>query len=328
MDSSVFDTAIAFIRRNENFVITAHETPDGDAVGAEIGAYNSLRSLGKNAKIINADPTPRIFEYIDSEQVISNLSDAAAVPQSLSDWCLLILDSNDINNIGAIREVILENVSEYFIIDHHEQDVSLRNGNLIVAQASSTCEVLYDLFKGLGVSYDLPTAIALFSGIVYDTGSFIYPKTSIDTFRIAEDLARIGVEPNYVYSKMYESNTVSSLLLQSLVLSTLTLHYDDQVAVQRLTSSALETSGAPFEEAQTLINVPLKSERIKVSIFFKENMEGILRCSMRSKGNIDVASIAKQYGGGGHKTAAGFKSRFPLEEIEKKVLENVRRFFL
>ena len=113
-----------------------------------------------------------------------------------------------------------------------------------------------------------------------------------------------------------------------MVLATLVLHFEDQVAVQRMTKDTLAASGAPYVEGQTLINMPLKSESIRVSVFFKENEAGILRCSLRSKGEIDVASIATEYGGGGHKNAAGFKTTLPLDEIERKVLEDLKRYFV
>jgi phosphoesterase RecJ-like protein len=170
-------------------------------------------------------------------------------------------------------------------------------------------------------------ANSLYTGIVYDTGSFIYPKTSAETFRIAHELVKTGVEPYYIYSRIYESNSVSALQLQAKVLSSLELLFDQQVAVLTMTHGDIVQCGALYEEADTLINIPLKSERIKVSLFFKENETGILRCSLRSKGDINVAEIAQHYGGGGHKTAAGFKSKYPLETIKQKVLDKLARYF-
>lgn len=322
----MIENAVSFIRRNTHFYLTAHETPDADAIGAECATYHALKQLGKDVRIINADQTPRIFRFIDTNGSVEVLDDSFENAW-MGEWCLLILDSNDTNNIGGVRDVILNNTAEYCIIDHHEENGSPAKGNFIRGDASSTCEMLFEVFETLGVTITEEIALALYAGIVYDTGSFVYPKTTSNTFRIARVLIEAGVRPNYVYSKMYESNTVSSLLLQSMVLATLTLHYQERVAVQRMTKDALTTSGAPYEEGQNLINIPLKSESIKVSVFFKENESGVLRCSLRSKGDIDVAAVAGEYGGGGHKNAAGFKSDFALDEIEKKVLEELKRYF-
>jgi bifunctional oligoribonuclease and PAP phosphatase NrnA len=318
------DAATACIERNTLFFLTAHETPDADAIGAECALYYGLRQIGKEVRILNADPTPRIFAFIDEENVVEVLGDNVD-HGVVGESCLIVLDANDINNIGAVRQVILANASEYLIIDHHEEDGSLAKDNLIDGDASSTCEIIYHVLAGLGVEMTTTIAQALYAGIVYDTGSFIYPKTSAETFGIAQALVQAGVEPYSVYTKMYESNPVSSLRLQTLVMATLTLHIEDNVAVQRMTKEALSASGAAYEEGQTLINGPLKSAQIRVSVFFKENESGVLRCSLRSKGDIDVAAIATGFGGGGHRNAAGFKSGLPLVEMEAKVLELLAR---
>ncbi len=321
------EDAVSFIRRNSRFFLTAHETPDADAIGAECATYHALKQLGKEVRIVNADPTPRIFRFIDSDGSVEVLDDSFDNTE-IKKSCLLILDSNDINNIGDVRDVILQSVGEYFIIDHHEEDGTLGKDHFIRGDASSTCELLFEVFELLEITITQQIAVALYAGIVYDTGSFVYPKTSSKTFEIARSLVEAGARPNFIFSKMYESDTISSLLLQSMVLATLTLHYQNRVAVQRMTKETLIASGAPYEEGQTLINVPLKSENVRVSIFLKENEAGVLRCSLRSKGDIDVAAIASEYDGGGHKNAAGFKTALALDEVERKVLENLKRYFV
>ena len=322
-----FQGIIDFIEANDRFILTAHETPDGDAIGSETALYRVLLKLGKQVRIYNADEMAGKYLFIDPDKAVQVLTEDCGLPEDLSEWVLIILDTNDTNNIGNVSSSVLPGVKNYFIFDHHESGENIVTGNLIESDASSTCELLYELFTEIGVEIDLETAQALYVGIVYDTGSFIYPKTTAKTFHIAEALVSMGVSPNHVYAKIYESNSISSLMLQSRVLSSLELYYDDGVAVQTMLKETLIECNAIFEEADTLINIPLKSEKIRVSVFFKENREGVLRCSMRSKGNINVAEIAQLYGGGGHKTAAGFKSSFPLETIKDKVLEMLKPYF-
>lgn len=323
-----FQGVIKFIETHDNLILTAHETPDGDALGSESALYRVLRNLGKQVLIFNADEMAGKYGFIDPEGAIRVLTEDVLPPDNLDEWVLIILDTNDIHNIGCVSDRILPKVQDYLILDHHESGESIAMGNLIESDASSTCELLYELFTEMGADIDFDTAQALYVGIVYDTGSFIYPKTTAKTFRIAEDLVSKGVSPNHVYAKIYESNSISSLMLQSRVLSSLELFYDEHVAVQTMLKETLASCNAIFEEADTLINIPLKSEDIKVSVFFKENYEGVLRCSMRSKGNINVAEIAQLYGGGGHKTAAGFKSAYPLESIKEKVLDMLKPYFI
>ncbi len=287
-----------------------------------------LGQLGKDAIIINADPSPRIFSFIHRHCEVRILGDSSAVPSDVEDRALIILDVNDTGNIGNLSTLVLPRVREHFILDHHEHDGVRRSKTFIAADASSTCELVYDLLGELDGAISFETATALYAGIVFDTGSFIYPKTSSRTFEIARRLVQIGVVPNEVYSRMYESNSVSALLLQAKVLATLELHHANHVAVQKMLLSTIEEAGATYEEGQALINTPLRSESVKVSIFFKQNEEGILRCSLRSKGDIDVAQIAQANGGGGHKTAAGFKCRDSVEETQAMLLEKLRPYFV
>jgi phosphoesterase RecJ-like protein len=316
--------AIDFLNRTQRFIITAHETPDGDAIGSECAMVRVLRAMGKDARILNADPTPRKFTFLDADRMVGVLESPDQLPADIGDYALLMLDTNDVQNIGSVATLVLPRVREHFIIDHHEMEVDLLAGNCIQKSASSTAEILYQLFRELKVDIDFETAQALFTAIVYDTGSFIYPKTTSLTFEIARDLVARGVEPNLVYARIYESNSISALVLQSRVLATLELAYDSHVAILTMRRQMILESGANYEEADQLINIPLKSEEIRVSVFFKENTDGLLRCSMRSKGNINVAEIAQAFGGGGHRTAAGFKCRDSLEETKRIVLEKLR----
>lgn len=322
-----FGGIIDFLKRTDKYIITAHETPDGDAIGSECAMFRVLRGMGKTVFVFNADPTPKKFKYLDPENVISVLERESQLPADLEEFALLMLDTNDTHNIGQISSMVLPRVREHFIIDHHERDEDILAGNYIQKSASSTAEILFQLFKEMGVALDFQIAQALYTAIVYDTGSFIYPKTTARTFEIARDLVDKGVEPNAVYSAIYESNSISALILQSKVLATLELLFDSRVAVLTMRKEMIIESGAIYEEADQLINIPLKSEDIRVSVFFKENTEGLVRCSLRSKGNINVAGIAQSFGGGGHKTAAGFKCKDPVEDTKRVVLEMLQGNF-
>jgi phosphoesterase RecJ-like protein len=322
-----FEHLARFLRRHDRFVITAHETPDGDAIGSEVAALRALRRMGKRAVIVNADPSPFNFAFLDpgSETVV--LAHAGKLPDDLAESALLVLDVADPTNIGAVSSLVLPRVRDFFYVDHHEITGLDPRHNYVDRDASSTCEILYRLFAELGLAIDYEIAQPLFVGIVYDTGSFVYPKTTASTFGIAQRLVEAGISPNEIYSRIYECRTISFLKLQARVLATLEFHYGYGVAVQTMTAETIRESGSAYEEAQTLINTPLSAEKVKVSLFFKENLEGLVRCSLRSKGDIDVAAIASDYRGGGHRTAAGFKLDRPLEVVKPEVLQKLAVYF-
>ncbi|MBN1524366.1 MAG: bifunctional oligoribonuclease/PAP phosphatase NrnA [Spirochaetales bacterium] len=323
----VLQPIVEFIRSHDKFILTAHETPDGDAIGSECAMGRILAQLGKTVHIFNSDPIPRKFMFVDADRKVTTLRSKSQLPKDLNEYALIILDTNDTNNIGKVAELVLPEVSEYFIIDHHDIEIDIQSGNLVQKNASSTAEILYHIFREMAVSIDYETAIALFTAIVYDTGSFVYPKTSAFTFQIATEMVQIGVNPNLVYSKVYECNSISSVILESKVLSTLELLHNNSIAIQIMTKETILNSGGKYEEADQIINIPLKAEAVRVSIFFKEDLEGLMRCSLRSKGDIDVAEIARSFSGGGHKNAAGFKCREPIAAVRQKVLDKVKEYF-
>ncbi|MBN2873489.1 MAG: bifunctional oligoribonuclease/PAP phosphatase NrnA, partial [Spirochaetales bacterium] len=141
------------------------------------------------------------------------------------------------------------------------------------------------------------------------------------TFEVALDLVHRGADPAAIHRALYESASTSVLLLRKAVLSTLELHAENRIAIQHMTREMLADTGSTSQDSEGLINVPLQAADVAVSVFLKENEEGLLRCSLRAKGGVNVAQIAQSFGGGGHRSAAGFKSPFPLETIKSRVLE-------
>ncbi len=322
-----FKPLIDFIARHKKIIICAHESPDGDAIGTEYAFLQALKHMGVEAKVINNDPTPSNFLFVDPTNEISYLKTDKDVPKNVEDYALIIVDTNDTNNIGAVSTLILPKVKEHFIIDHHESGPDDIGENLIYKEASSAAEIIYQFIEKMKIPIDLKIANALFMAIVYDTGSFIYPKTSAITFQIAHDLVSKGVNPNYIYTQVYETDSTPSLILQSKVLATLELTLDNRVAIMTMNKEMLDSTGAVYDEGRTFINIPLKANKILVSVFFKQNEKGVLRCSLRSKGDIDVCEISREYGGGGHKNAAGFKFDTTLEDMREKLLNKLTKYF-
>ena len=184
-----YETVRNFLNRYGKFILTVHETPDGDALGSQYAMLRALDKLGKTARIFNADPAPGKFSFVAAEGVFKVLKGAEELPADIEDYCLLILDVNDINNIGNVSRLVLPRVKEYFIIDHHDSETDTLSGNLIQQSASSTAEILFQVFREMNIEIDFDMAQALYMAIVYDTGSFIYPKTTALTFDIARQQA-------------------------------------------------------------------------------------------------------------------------------------------
>jgi phosphoesterase RecJ-like protein len=310
-----------FFKKYDSFILTTHEGADADGLGAELVFARLLANMEKKVRILNAETRAERFAFMDPEGKLETWEGEkhGDLPENSA---LVILDTADEYNIGCMKDMI-GRVRETFVIDHHEPNPFSSLSGLIDPTASSTCEIAVEAAQAAGIALDGDTAMAAYAGICHDSGFFAYPKTTIRTFKAALALIEAGVLPSKIYRELNESAPLGALLLQKQILSTLEIHAQGKAAVQILRKEDLYSTGANLEDAESSINVPLKAGGIQVSILIKENREGKIRCSLRSKGLVNVSKIAQQFGGGGHITASGFKTSFTIEETLKKVLEKV-----
>ena len=320
-NSPMLDHLLAFIDKYRSFILTTHDPADADGLGAELIFAAILKSRKKKVKIINAGPIPELFLFMDPKRLIEQW-DAAAHSALFEKSALLILDTSDEYNIGAIRGVIAR-ARDIFVVDHHEPKPLSTLGGLIDSSSAATCELAVEIAGAIGLTLDTDTARAAYTGMVYDTGFFAYSKTTLRTFTAARALIERGAVPYDVYRRLNENASIGALLLQKQVFSTLELYAGGTVAAQLMRKEDLAATGANFEDAEDFINIPLRAREVTVSILVKENTEGKVRCSLRSKGRVNVSKIAQVFGGGGHVSAAGFRSDKNIEETLKDVIERI-----
>ncbi|MDR1900253.1 MAG: bifunctional oligoribonuclease/PAP phosphatase NrnA [Treponema sp.] len=315
------ERVLEFIKRNDSILLTTHDGADADGLGAELVFHRIIEKMGKRARIFNAAPMAECFSFMDPGEIVE-IWDETAHGALAERSALLILDTSDEYFIGDLRK-ILNRTRENFALDHHEPSPFSTLKGLCDSTASSTCELAVEIAERAGISLDKDTATAAYAGIVYDTGSFAYTKTTARTFRAALSLIEAGVIPYRTWSALNESGTTESLLLRKRIISGMEIRANGKAAVLIMRREDLESTGACFEDAEAFINVPLRARDIAVSIMIKENDEGKVRCSLRSKGTVNVSKVAQMFGGGGHVTAAGFRSNFSIDETLKQVLERV-----
>ena len=309
-----------FLKKHNSVVITTHENPDPDGIGAEMVFSQISKSLGKQPFIVNAVPTPEKYRFLDPENKILVWNEVQAkLPNKAA---LVILDTSDECNIGRLKE-FMPRSGEIFLIDHHEHNEFWPFDGYVDTKASSTCELAVELAIEAGIKLTLENAAAAFAGIAYDTGFFAYTKTTARTFKAAQTLVETGVIPYKIYQELTENSSIASLQLEKAVLSTLEILGNGRIAVQILRCEDLERCEATLEDSDYFINKPLKCKSVEVSILIKENHEKLVRCSLRSKGKVNVARLAQYMGGGGHITAAGFKSKVGIKETLEEVLIKV-----
>lgn len=326
----MFDSILDFFNRHQSFVLTTHDHPDADGLGSELVLSSILKQQGKNVRIINSSTVPVNLRFLinpnpvtpadtEFEQWNSAMLTSGEHSSFLEKSAMLILDTSDEFHLGPVREA-LKKTKEVFIIDHHDQKPSTKLTGFVDAAASSTAEISVELACCMGVELDPHTATAAYAGIVFDTGFFSYPKTTIKTFKAAIKTLEWGSIPNIIYKQLMENSSCSAILLQRQALANLEFFADKKIAMMVLRHEDFVTASAEFEEVENTVNIPLKAREVEVSLLLKEKSTGEIFCSLRSKGNVNVSKVAQVFGGGGHVTAAGFRSFESMEDIVKKLL--------
>ncbi|MEA2084553.1 MAG: bifunctional oligoribonuclease/PAP phosphatase NrnA [Thermodesulfobacteriota bacterium] len=302
----------------ENFVIAGHIFPDIDALGSQLALGNILESLGKNVLLYSEAVVPKRYNFMPgSDRLIT----------STLEWdsfdCAIALDCGDRFRLGKEMDNFLR-IQPLVVIDHHSGHQEFGDFRWVEGDRSSTGEMVFDLAQALNGSISYDTAYCLYAAIVSDTGSFKYSSTTAETFRVAKELLEKGVKPSDVAAKLFDNFTVNRLHLLMSVLDTMEFYEDGRISVIHVTLEMFSSTGANQGDIESFINYPRSLEAVKVAVFLKESDDGLVSASLRSKGAwCDVAEVAKRFGGGGHKHAAGFKKDSTISDVRDKLLPEI-----
>ncbi|MEJ2690070.1 MAG: bifunctional oligoribonuclease/PAP phosphatase NrnA [Deltaproteobacteria bacterium] len=297
-------------------LIVTHVYPDGDALGSQLALGAILEGLGKKVVLFGEEKVSHLYDFLPgSDRIATTLADFEAFD------CIVALDCGDALRLGREMNRLLQ-IHPFVVIDHHIGHKDFGDLRWVDPQRGSTGEMVFDLAEAMGSEISYAAAFCLYAAIVSDTGSFKYSSTSARTLRIASELIGRGVEPAKVAGRLYDNYTVSRLELLKNVLDTLQLDGDGRVATIHVTRGMFEKTGAVEEETENFINYPRSLKTVQIAAFLKETRDGRISVSLRSKGKLhDVAAIARQFGGGGHRNAAGFKlTGVTLEEVRQRLL--------
>jgi phosphoesterase RecJ-like protein len=311
------------LRAGDRFVVATHENPDGDALGSMLGAALGLRELGKDVVMFLAGgpPLPAEYDFLPLEEL------RREPPADLEDRVLLALDCANERRLGPDRSVI-ERARQVVDVDHHHDNSRFGDANLIVAEASSTAEIVRDLLAELGVALTPEIAEALYVGLVTDTGRFQYTNTSPKAHRLAAELIEAGADVHGVFRRVYETVEFAKLKLLARALERAHVYEGGRVLVSYLLRTDFAEVGAVEPYSEGIIDYLRQAEGAELIAFIREPpTDGgpTHRVSLRSsRDEVDVSAIARQVGGGGHPQAAGFSSEKPVDEI----VEFIRKAFV
>lgn len=304
------------LQEAQTVLVVTHVYPDGDALGSQLALGAILEGFGKKVVLFGEEKVSHLYDFLPgSGTIVTELAGDGAFD------CVVALDCGDALRLGREMDRLLE-VHPFVVIDHHTGHKDFGDLRWVDPRRGSTGEMVFDLAEAMGAEISYAAAFCLYAAIVSDTGSFKYPSTTARTMRIASELIGMGVEPAKVAGRLYDNYTVNRLELLRCVLDTLQLHGDGQVAMIHVTREMFEQTGAIEEETENFINFPRALKTAKIAAFLKETRDGRISVSLRSKGKQhDVAAVARQFGGGGHRNAAGFKlTGLVMEEVRQRLL--------
>ena len=302
------------LRGHDRFLVTTHENPDGDALGSLLAMTLGLRSLGKDATMYLAGqaPLPGEYAFMDLSELRREL------PPDAADRVLVAVDCANESRLGPDPE-ILHNAPYTVDIDHHHDNTRFGDVNLIVADASSTGEVLRDVFRELDVTVTPEIAEALYIALVTDTGRFQYANTTPKALRLAAELVESGADVHRVFQGVYENVQFAKLKLLARALERAQVYEGGAVVVSYLLRGDFAEVGAAEPYSEGIIDYLRAVEGAIMAVLIREppRSDGPLhRVSLRSSSDeLDVSAIARKSGGGGHRQAAGFSSEASVAEI-------------
>lgn len=302
------------IRARQRFVLSSHARPDGDSIGSQLAMAYALRALGKEVAVVNADAAPPPLMQFPG---VPEITVAPAVDGTYD--AAIIMECSDLARTGV------SGLDRSFVIniDHHPGNTGYGQINWFDSTAAACGEMVFDLIRALGVPLSLDIATHIYLAILTDTGSFHYSSISSRTFDICREALEAGVDPVLVARNVYDSNNMGRLKLFGAVLSEMQIDQTGRIAIVYLDHAMARDAGGTYEDTEGLINLPLTVKEIQAVVFFKQVEGDEYRVSLRSKGDIDIGGVAKEFGGGGHKNASGCTVTGAIDALQKLFIEKI-----
>ncbi|MGB2807354.1 MAG: bifunctional oligoribonuclease/PAP phosphatase NrnA [Sedimentisphaerales bacterium] len=327
IDEKEYQKALELINKSDTILITAHTRLDGDACGCIAAMDDTLTALGKKVKPLFLSPIPEWYEFLFDAQhpilgadvSLEQLKQAQFTDPDL----IIIVDTNSYSQLPQFDEYLKHAGKPVMIIDHHATADGLGDVELTEKDAAAAGLIVCDFIKYANWPITEKIAEALFVAMATDTGWFQFNNTDSRVFHSCAELIKAGANPAQIYYNLYQNYSLQRFKLMTAMFNTLELHLDGRLATQHIMLSDFAQSGAEHKDTENLIDECRRIRTVEASALFVEAKDGRVRCSLRSRGAVDVGKIAQKFGGGGHKMAAGLFLSPPLEKAKKLILTEI-----
>lgn len=309
------------IRSNDRFVVSSHVRPDADAIGSELALTEMLEGMGKTVRIINPSAPPKTLSFLDPDDRLEKIGDTATAADICDTDVHIIVDTSAWSQLQGVGDAFKKSGAVKVVIDHHASSDELGAVEFKDTICEATGTLIYRLLQSGDIDVSPTMARNLFCAITTDTGWFRFSATTGETMRIGADLIDRGVQPAEIYRLLYEQRSYARILLAGRILSKVKLESEGQLAYTTVEWNDFVVTGAAPVDTEALVNECLTVAGTEAAFIAVEMQNRSIKVSFRSRGRLNVAAVAEQFGGGGHKQASGATIKGPLAKAEKELLK-------
>lgn len=321
-EKKIFERLKALIEGHQRFLITTHVLPDGDGLGGEIALAEHLKTLGKEVSIVNSDPTPEKFGLVDPDFEIHIWDPKKPLPQV---DLVFAIDVNDRPRLGPLNKALELLKAKVVFIDHHISDETMKHEHVIDEDISSMGEMLHRYFEVVDAEVTFKMALAMYVSIFTDTNAFRHRKTTALSHKICASLVEVGVDPNEVFRRVHQTRSINQMHLLGEVLKNVKTRCQGKIAWVEIPQSLQQKYEATAEDTQAFVDYLLILKEVEVGLLFREEENGKIKISFRSKGKVEIFPLVQKLGGGGHAFEAGVACEGKMQDVVQSVLEAVSK---
>jgi bifunctional oligoribonuclease and PAP phosphatase NrnA len=313
------------IDKNRNFFIITHAYPDGDSLGSQSAMYHLLKSLGKNVISLINSGIPYQYSFLPYYDEIK--TEPGILKNSLDKYVYFCLDCASESRMNLNFEEVKSSAECVINIDHHYDNTNFGDINIVDSDKSATAEILYDfIYNYYRELINDKIALAIYVGILTDTGSFQYSNTNYKVHKVAGELLKFNLKPSDIHKRIYESEPLERFKLIQLVLGRVKFIDSYGLIYSYVLQKDFKKLGLPFSAQDGLINLLRTAEKVKIAALIKQTEERSFRISLRtSDSSINLIDIASSFNGGGHKMAAAYSDSGSLGAVIRKLILSVKR---
>ena len=306
-------------------VLTIHHRPDGDCIGSALAMREMLLRLGKDVRIIAPHQTPPTLAFLDPHHCITALEDMTEEDTHYLQTAdlLCVLDTSSWAQLGEMATLFRNSSAKKIVLDHHVKGDDIGAEQFIDSTAEATGALAVQAADALGVPMTLEIAEPAFVALATDTGWFRFSNVTSETLRTAGRLIDVGVQPDAVYREIHEQESLGRIRLIGRTLSKTESHLDGQFLLTWILIEDFKAAGARASDSEDIINMLLQVRDSKMAVLFSELKDGTFKASFRSRCAVDCSVLAAQFGGGGHKKAAGASLALPFEQTKQMLIDAV-----